>query len=291
MNKNSIEFFFFSLITKLLQAIGLGPTRKLGKFIGSVIYYLIPIRKKVVLQNLTRALPSKPISEIKTIALKNFQSISITFCEFFYLPYASKEEMKASMDVTITDECKKIIEAKNGFLFLTGHFGSWELAGQTFSLFFSEHDYCMLAQPQRNPYVTKHSTAAREVFGTKVIFVGVSVRNMIKALKNGDGVLIAGDQRGPVDSPRINFMGVPTSYHMGTATIIAKTKSQVMVGFAIRQAGYKYKITIEKLDLENLPENLTEQIIEIQTRYIKILEKYVKQFPEQYFWMHKIWKY
>jgi len=290
MNKNRIEYFFFSLFAKLFKLIGLNATRKLGKFLGSVVFYLVPIRKKVVLQNLTRAFPTKSNHEIKKIALYNYQSITITFFEFMYFPSATKQEMKSIIDITLTDECKEIVVEKIGFMFLTAHFGNWELSALSFPLMY-DFIFHILAQPQRNPYVTKWSTDAREAFGNKVIMVGVSVRHIIEALKKNGVVGLAGDQRGPVDSPRIDFLGVPTAYHLGTPTIILKTKSKVLVGFAIRQTDYNYKMNVEKLDLTNLIGSQKEQIIEIQNRYIRILEKYVREYPEQYFWMHKIWKY
>jgi KDO2-lipid IV(A) lauroyltransferase len=290
INKNRIEFFFFSILTKLLKLIGLKSTRRVGKIVGSVVYYVIPIRKKVVIDNLTRAFPSKNKSEIKKIALCNYQSTTITFFEFMCFPSLSKEELKSILDISISDNCKKIIDDKDGFIFLTGHLGNWELFILTFRLNF-DLDFYILVKPQRNPFITKWTSEVRAAFGNKIISVGGSVPRIVEALDDGGGIFIAADQRGPVDGPRINFMGIPTAYYMGTPSIISKTKSKVMIGFVIRQSNNNYKMNLEELDLTNLPADNTLQVAEILNRYIKILEKYVKKYPEQYFWMHKIWKY
>ncbi len=290
IDKNKIEYLLFAILTNLFKLIGLNKTRKFGKFAGTVIFYLIPIRKKVVIENLSKAFPNKNKKEINNIALRNYRSIAITFFEFMYFPSSNKNEIESIVDVCEMENFNKLIEDKKGFILLTAHFGNWELCSLSLSIKKNVKLHA-LAQPQRNPYVTEWLTKAREVYGNKVIYLGISVRHLIEAIKNNEIVIIAGDQRGPVESPRIDFFGIPTAYHMGTPTIILKTHSRVIVGFCIRQQDSNYRIKLEELNIDNLPEDKEKQIVELLSRYIKLLEKYVIQYPEQYFWMHKIWKY
>ncbi len=290
IDKNKLEYFFFASFTKLFKTLGLKKTRKLGKAAGTIIYCFIPLRKQVVLNNLTNAFPQKNRKEIKEIALRNYQSIAITFFEFMYFPSSSVEEIASILEVCETESAKKLLADKKSFVFLSAHFGNWELSAMSWSVKCGR-PFHVLAQPQRNPYVTEWLTSARESFGNKVIYLGVSVRHLIEAIKNNEIVVVAGDQRGPVESPRISFLGIPTAYHLGTAAIILKTKSSVVVGFCLRQRDNNYKMQLETLDLEGLPQDKDEQAVELQRRYIQLLEKYVKLYPEQYFWMHKIWKY
>ena len=43
------------------------------------------------------------------------------------------------------------------------------------------------------------------------------------------------------------------------------------------------------MNLEDLPKNSDDAIIEINNRFTKILEEIVKKYPEQYFWFHRKW--
>ena len=290
IDKNKAEYLFFLFFIKLFKIAGLKGTRYLGKIVGSFVYFVVPIRKKVVIENLRKAFPEKGLSEIKLIARRTYQNITITFFELMYIPNCTREEVKSFIEIENLDVCKKILSQEKGFIFLTGHFGSWEVAALSLPIHLDIKMH-VLAQPQRNSYITKWLNDARELFATKVIWVGVSVRHIIEALKKGETVCIAGDQRGPVESERINFLNVPTSYHMGTPAIILKTNSEVVVGFAIRQKDFNYKMRLTELDLANLPSDKSMQVVEVERRYIQILDKFVRQYPDQYFWMHKIWKY
>ena len=50
-------------------------------------------------------------------------------------------------------------------------------------------------------------------------------------------------------------------------------------------------MVIEEILLDNLPATENEKVAEINQRYMNILEKRIKDAPEQWFWQHKIWKY
>jgi lauroyl/myristoyl acyltransferase len=52
-----------------------------------------------------------------------------------------------------------------------------------------------------------------------------------------------------------------------------------------------YDAIVEEIGFENLPENETDKIKELNQRYMNILEKRVSDVPGQWFWQHKIWKY
>jgi Kdo2-lipid IVA lauroyltransferase/acyltransferase len=124
-----------------------------------------------------------------------------------------------------------------------------------------------------------------------MIWLGPSIRHLVQVLKTGGVVGVAGDQRGPENNPRINYFGRPTSFYTGTATIIAKTNCNVVVGAALRQKNKNYLVYWERLDLESLTEDIDERVNAINQMYADFLEKIIRQYPEQYFWMHNLWKY
>lgn len=289
-NKNKIEFFFFKLINKTLNKIGLKKTRKLAKLIGVVLYYLFPIRKSTVLQNLRIAFPEKTEKEIKKIAKKNYQNISITFCELLLIPSLKLHEVKDQVSFENLELIKSKINKGYGLIILTGHFGNWEILISSIVAYINAK-YNVLVKPQRNHYITEWLKETRSIGNTNVIALGVSVKEIIKALKAGEVVLIAGDQRGPFEGNRFMFFNHPTSLYTGTASIALKTNCEVLLAAVERQKDYKYKVFVEELDFSNLPDDNEKKPLELTQRYISFLEKYVRKNPEQYFWMHKLWKY
>ncbi|MEW6651891.1 MAG: lysophospholipid acyltransferase family protein [Bacteroidota bacterium] len=285
-----VGVLFLRLLQILLIFIGLRGTRLAARCIGNICYYLVPIRKKVVLENLAAAFPEKPTAELKKIARRTYQNITITFSELLLFTSISKNEMKLLARTENVDEMKSLVNENKGVVFWSGHIGSWEVGGSVLGMLFERPIYG-LAKKQSNPVLNEVIKEAREAHGNKLIWLGVSVRHLIEVLRSGGIVGVVGDQRGPADSPRVLFFGRPTPFFIGTASIIHKTKCNAILAAAVREADGNYKGIVEKLSMENLPEEPEEQILEINQRYAKFLEKVIKQYPDQYFWMHKIWKY
>ena len=290
IGKNKFEYFFFRAALQLIKILGLENSRRLAVIFGTFFYFVIPIRKKTTISNLQKAFPEKKIREIKRIALKNYQNIAVTFFELMGIPILTVEKMSDQVQFENLELLNKKIEEKKGLIIFTGHLGSWEFTMTSVTALVKK-GMIILAKPQRNPYITKWLRNTRQKYGSTIIDPGVSVKTLYKALMDGEVVGVAGDQRGHKDSPRFNFFGNPTALYTGTESIALRTGSNVLLTANIRQKDFKYKCYMEELDFSNLPEDNDQKINELTQRYISFIEKYVRMSPEQYFWMHKIWKY
>ena len=290
LNKNKIEFFLFKVAIKSFNSLGLVKTRRIALYLGWIFYHFIPIRKKVTIANLRMAFPEKSLKEIKKLTIRNYQNITITFFELLYLASMSKDEILEQVEFVGADLLTEKVSSNKGFLVLTGHLGNWEYLVTALALYIGKGLY-LLAKPQRNPYITKWLLETREKFGSKIIELGVSVKAFYQALINNEILGAAGDQRGHKDNPRVLFFNQPTALYNGLEAIALRTESSVLLSACIRQSDFKYKCYMEELSFSDLPEKENDKVVELTQRYISFIEKYAKKTPEQYFWMHKIWKY
>lgn len=290
IDKNRIEFFLFSSLARLLKKIGLEKTRRLANIFGLFFYYFIPIRRSTAISNIGRAFQLKSKSEIRSIARKNYQNITITFFELMLMPHLSLDVIKDQVECDSLDLIKEKIGEGKGLILLTAHFGNWEFIISSIAARVDGH-FNILVKPQRNPYITEWLQKTRTIANTNVIPVGVSVKSVYQALNKGEAVLIAGDQRGHKEGIRWKFFNNPTAFYIGTAAIADRTKCAVVMTIIERQPDHKYKLHIKEMDFSNLPENYDDRIYEITKRYLNYLEYHVTNSPEQYFWMHKLWKY
>jgi len=288
--QNKIEyalFLFFALIVKIL---GLNLSRRFSFFLAVIFYYLIPIRKKTVIENLTMAFPDYSRKEIRKIAFGSYRSFSITLVEILYMPNMSKEEIIASVKCSNPELIAEKYKENNGVILLSAHFGNWEYMACSMSAVL-DISFAVVTKPQRNPYVTKWLDNVRVRWKNKIVSLGISIRQVYKELKEKNIVAMVADQRGPSDGTRVDFFGRKASVYPGPAILSLKTKAPVLYGIAIRQPDYSYKATMVEISLENLPEKEEDKITEISQRHTAYLEGIMRQYPEQWFWMHKRWKY
>ena len=291
IDKNKIEFSIWKFFTKVVHIIGIGRIPVFAKILTIIFFYFIPIRKKIVISNLTKAFPEKSKSEIKKIAFNNYMSIGITFMEIMAFREMTGDEILSLSEIYNLDIAKKVVNSDKGSILLTAHLGNWELGALTMGLSLNEQ-INVLVKKQRNELVADWMNEVREKFTNKEVPLGASVRELYKTLMNGGIVGIVGDQRGKKeDGVTISFFNRPTVTFQGFAALGIKNKVPIVVVLNKRLPSGKYLFDIEEIKYDNLPEKLSDQLVELNQRYMTILENKIREAPEQWLWMHKIWKH
>jgi len=288
--QDRIEYFLWVSLSHLVRLMGLRLSRKASFLITVLFYYLIPIRKATVKDNLEKAFPSYNKQKINRIAFGSYKSFMITFMEILYLPVMEKSELESTVGfINLNYINDKYNEAK-GVIMLGAHFGNWEYMAMSGAVQ-AGIPFSVIVKPQRNSFVTEWLDKLRVKFGNKIVPLGISVRQIYKELKERNIVAMVADQRGPEDGIRINFMGRKAVVYPGPAILALKTGAPIIFGVAVRQPDYSYKTELEIISTENLPEEEELKVIELSQRHTAALEKYINMYPEQWLWMHKRWKY
>ena len=288
--RNILEYIPFFFLGKVIELFGLNLSRKFSIILTFVFFYFIPIRKQVVFENLRKAFPEKEEKEIKKIAFGCYRSVIISFFEIMCMQKMDRREIINMLNVDNADLIVKSYQDGKGVILLSAHFGNWELIATSVSARINI-PFHVVVKHQSNPYVDRKINGIRIKWGNEIVSLGISIRNIYKELKNKNLVAMVADQRGPADGLRIKFFGLETAIYSGPAILAIKTGAPLIYGITIRQPDFKYKVILEKINLENLPDYEEEKIKEVCQRLASFLEKYVRQNPEQWLWMHKIWKY
>jgi len=288
--QNRLEYILFIGLSYFTRLLGLRLSRGFAKGLAYVFYFIIPIRKDVTINNLKMAFPDYSEEKIRKIAIGTYKSFAITLIETLYIPHISKTEMINSLKCFNLDLLNKKIEEKKATVILSAHFGNWEYLSASLALQLN-YPLNMLIKVQRNPYVTEFMDKARTKWSNVVIPLGTAVRQIFKALYENKIVIMAADQRGNVDGIRIEFLGISSAVYSGPAVFALKTNADIIIAISVRQPDYSYKVEIAELPLNDLPDNNDAKVEEICRRYLNFLEKLIRQYPEQWLWMHKRWKH
>ena len=288
--KNIFEYILFLSFSKFFQLLGLNLSRKFSFLIAALFYYIIPIRKKTVLENLHNAFPDYSEKRLKSIAFGSYKSFAIALNEILYMPAMSKEDIKMQVDCGNVELIREKYEENNGVILLSAHFGNWEFMATSLAAQLNI-PISVVIKPQRNPYVTNWMNKARTKWNNEIVPLGISIRQTYQTLKDKKVVAMVADQRGPEESIKINFFGRELTVLTGPAVLALKTGAPVLYGISVRQDDYSYKSVMTEISKENLPESNEEKIKELSQRHMSYLEGYIRKYPEQWLWMHKRWKH
>ncbi|HMN48480.1 MAG TPA: lysophospholipid acyltransferase family protein [Ignavibacteriaceae bacterium] len=288
--KNTLEYILFISLSYFFRIIGLNLSRKFSSLIAFFFYYILPIRKDVVFDNLKHAFPDFSEDRIKEIAYGSYKSFCLTLAEILYMPWLDEDQLKQIMICEKRDLIVKRFDEGNGVILLSAHLGNWEYLATSVAAQINKKFY-VVVKPQRNPFVNNWLNKYRTKWTNEVVPLGVSIRNVFSVLLNKGIVAMVADQRGPEESIKLKFFGRLTSVYTGPAVLSLKTNSPIIYGIAERQKDLNYKVELIEVDRNNLPENSDEKIKVLTERMLKILEDIIRQYPEQWLWMHKRWKH
>ena len=287
------EFILVYCFYLFLNILPSGLSLRIGRFLGIVFYKLDKKHRKHTLNNLQIAFPDKTEKELKDISVKFYKNLGMVFVEIFRLNKYNAGNIEDFVESDF-DPIKNIY-GKQGVLLLTAHFGNWELLAKTFGL--KGYRGNVLARPLDNPYIEKILYKLRTGGGNKVIYNRENaVKSIISALNGNEIVGFLPDENA---SKRIgvfvDFFGIKACTMPGMANIAAKTRLPVVPAFIARlkdaQGNYtKHKLIIEKpLDIKYTGNRKTD-MINILKMFNEKIEDIIKQYPEQWFWIHNRWK-
>lgn len=286
--KHHIEFMLAQSIARLVQRLSPRSTVHLGRFLGRVVYYMIPLRKSVGLANLRQAFPERSKPERNRILYRAYQHFGQTFIELMRTPIRSKQELEQRVIMRNPRVLEDALAQNKGAILMSGHFGNWEIMAAAITAKYTPMS--VLAKSQHNAAVDKMINAFRNAADIETVHLGLAVRGVLKALRQGKAVALLADQNAKRDGIFVPFLGRPASTATGPALFALKTGAPVVFGACIMKKDGTYSVIYERLETQDIQGVSKEHIRILTERHVQTLERFIRRYPDHWFWMHKRWK-
>jgi len=264
----------------------------LGRQMGRVAFYLDLEHRKVALQNLHIAFgQEKTESEIYAIAKGTFQNLGMTAAEFFRIPEMDVGTFKKKVTMEGLEIVEKALnDGGKGILLLLSHFGNWELMGLMSKVL--ENPIMVIARPiKKNRWMNQLVAEIRKEAGLEVISTEKASRKVLQALARNRLVGILIDQRAKRnEGVWAEFFGkrVPTTPVL--AVLAMRTGAPVLPVFMVRNGHRQHHLLIQE-PLKLVSTGDVKKDVEANTQLInRTLESMIRQYPDQWFWVHRRWE-
>jgi KDO2-lipid IV(A) lauroyltransferase len=254
-----------------------------------LLYYVVGYRKKVVRENLRNSFPEKDESEIQAICKRFFRYFCDLFLETFKtLTISSSNMLKhCSFEPASAQLFDRLAEDKVSIIVVMGHFGNWEWAGNSFSLC-CKHQLYVIYHPLVNKYFNKLVVKMRTRFGTKLIAMKDTLRDMLRKRDELNATAFIADQTPQPDRAYwMNFMNQETPVFLGTEKIAQKMKYPIIYVSVKKTGRGYYTLAADILKMPPFPP-IEGEITEAHTRR---LERDILEQPETWLWTHRRWKH
>lgn len=256
--------------------------------IGDSFFLLGRERRKISLENLKRSFPDKDGKELKEIAKRAYRNIAKSLTEYMLFPKLDKARILDLVEFEGLEVFDSALQEGKGAVLVTGHFGSWELMGAAISQKGYPIDF--LVGEQHNRLVDNLMNKHRMMMGIGIIKMGAAAKGVIKALKENRFVAMLSDQDAGKDGTIVDFLGFPASTPKGPAAFSLKTNAPMIMGFILRRNGKRQKIILERVEPIEKTSDKEEDIKRLTQAYTSVLEKYIRAYPDHWYWLHRRWK-
>ncbi|HRQ88671.1 MAG TPA: 4'-phosphopantetheinyl transferase superfamily protein [Bacteroidia bacterium] len=261
---------------------------------GRFIYRFLPLRRRVVMENLRRVfgatLPEERIVEIAQAYYAHFAKF---FVEFARLSFMGEEARTRLVRVEGLEHLLAAREQGRGVLLLTGHFGNWEVSTVAGMAQFKEArgQLHFIRRPLKPKWFNDLVMRRFQKAGFGTLEKSGSLEEILALLEDNRIVVSIFDQfairKYGVAS---EFFGHPAHTFKSLSVLAQFTGAPVIPSSSWREPDGNHVLRFEP-PVEVVVEGRTREIIRRNTkRFNQALERIILRHPEQWIWMHKRWK-
>ena len=261
-----------------------------ASMVAAVAYLVMSQLRRIANRNLTLAFPQQPKEQKLKLIWRVFMNFGRLLVEFSRLPKLNRDNISEVVVYEGFENFSESLRRGKGTLFLTAHFGAWELCPFAHALY--GYPMKFVVRPIDNPYLDQLINSYRMMSGNQIIQKRNSLKELLRALKKRESVGILIDQNTTREAGVfVDFFGVPACTTTGLAALALRTGATVIPGVLIwdrdrRRHRLHFEPPVEIIQTGDL----RSDIIQNTARFNRILEELVQKFPDQWLWVHRRWK-
>jgi len=270
------------------------PARIQVPWIGRLLYYLVPIRRGVVVANLRRVFGDvMSEDEIRRLAQAFYAHFARIILEFLQFSWLSPERRAACVRVENIEAPLRAVGQGKGVLLLTGHFGNWEVATVAGIMQFPQYRGLLhvLRRPLQPRWFDALVTRRFRRAGVHTLSKRGSLDVILERLSQGHLIVFVFDQcaRGKDGIP-VEFFGHVAGTFRSLALLALATGAPVVPLSSWREPDGTHVLRFEEALTQIACEGAEEAIAKNTREYNAFIERAILRHPEQWFWFHRRWK-
>lgn len=285
---HKLEYLLVKLLFALFKRISFNNGKRIAWLIYILVSKVIRYRRKVIIENLRRVygtdLP-RPVNQMLNGIYRNFVFL---WMEFLQLRRLNPDNLEERITVHGAELIDQALADGKGVLFMSGHYGNFEWLGQYYAM--KGYGVNGIAKRQSNRYVNQLIEDIRSTNGAKVVYTKNAMQDGLAVLANNELLAVVSDQDGRKRGVFVEFMGQPSSTPVGAAIFQMRSGAPIFMVLSVRKDYGKFEAFVEPVYSAEKREITDDEVLKITQAHTRVLEKWVRKYPEQWFWMHKRWK-
>lgn len=287
--KHWLEYLGLGLVFLLGRGLPRAFFVRLGAVLGNFVYSVLKVRSGVTRANLRAAFPEMAEDEVERLVRAVYVQLGSSILEFAALPGMDHDDLRRAVHIENLEIVDGLVGRGRGIMFVTPHFGSWELFGASFVA--QGYPTTFFVKRQKNPLVANLQDDIRRKAGIEIVTEGPGVaRGVLRALKQGRLLGILPDQDARRHGVFVEFLGRPASTFKGAAFFAARAGVPIVPGFVRRQPDGNHIGTILPPIEPDADHDQEAEVFRLTQLFTDTMTEWILRYPENYFWVHRRFK-
>lgn len=268
-----------------MGALPLGVTRRLGRCIGRLGYYIVPRVRKVGMANLDLAYGRTLARDEKVRILKQAaENVGIVAAEFARIPQLAGDFLEKHVNVKGLEH----IEGDGGRLAIGAHLGNWEWMPAVLANL--DLKVAAVVRPLDEPRLNDFVDGIRTSAAFQTIPKDKAGREVVRLLEDGWLVGIVIDQSPRENAVPVRFFGQPCWATIGPVMAATRARVPIHPVSMTRSEDGSYTLEFHPEIPMTCSGDPHKDLVENTQRCQDAIEKLVRQNPGQWLWLHRRWK-
>lgn len=275
-----IEYWITRLLLAVFSWFPKGQAKLRIWLCSRLLNLALPRLRRIALRNLEMA----GLANREDIADGVFRSIARLVVHFARLPRMNRENVRHWIRYEGLDNFTSALARGKGVLVSTAHLGNWELSA--FAHAWMTKPMQIVVRPLDNSRVDELVEHTRALSGNHIIRKKEAAREILRALSAGEAVGILMDQNvGLSEGVFVDFFGMKACAGTAFVKFAHHSGAAVVPGFAL------WSDAEERYILRFYPEiKMRGNVQEDTQRIHSMLEGVIREYPDQWLWIHRRWK-
>ena len=283
------ETLLLSLFGVVFRVLPRRAGLRFGGAIGKALFYLVPQRRKLALDNFRSAMgEAYKEKEIRETVLASFESLGMNVAEFFNLPRLNGQNIGRFTSIEGEEKLVEVLRPGKGVFILSAHLGNWDMLSAGLSL--RGYPVALITKVSRSEALNRIWMAYRQKVGIGLFMGRGTMKESLRHLKNGGMVGFAMDQNARrKEGVFVPFFGREACTITSLALLARRTGAPVLPVYSYREGDIHHIVIGDPMLHDNI-NDADADILERTRIYTQWVEGIIRLQPRQWTWLHDRWK-
>jgi KDO2-lipid IV(A) lauroyltransferase len=287
--RHRAEAWGAALFFAAMRALPLDAASALGGLLGRSVGPRLGVSRRAR-RNLRAAFPELPVAAVDRIVRGMWDNLGRVAAEYPHLVRLRVFAADGRVAVAGLEHLDQAIAAGRPAILFGGHLGNWEIAALAAGQYGSARgtEFAQIYRAANNPLVDRIVARCRGGASEFIPKGAVASRRALAALRRGAHLTLLVDQK-LNDGIAVPFFGRPAMTAPALAVLALHFGCSVLPVRVERRRGANFRLTIEPpLPLPDSGDRAAD-IATLMRAVNRTLEGWIREAPEQWFWVHSRW--